>query len=103
MEEDSKLNYPAALKWYSKGLEEFLQIILNEPNTKRKAELRERADVYLQRAEELKTFCSQSNTAETTIPIASSSQQKQTSQNTKEDKDTQTAPAAFTYAKLRKI
>lgn len=103
MEEDSKLNYSAALQLYSKGLEEFLQIIFNEPNTNRKAALRERANVYLQRAEELKEFCNQGTSAETncTKPIATSSQQVQTGQTTQQNNKT-TLPA-FTYIKLRMV
>lgn len=104
MKEDSKLNYPVALQWYSEGLQEFLQVIFNEPNAKRKAALRERANVYLQRAEEIKNFSNQSTSAEIAKPIASSSQQLQTGHTTHlQGSDNKTALPAFTYIKLRKI
>lgn len=101
VEEDSKLNYSAALQLYSKGLQEFLQIIFNEPNTKRKEALRERANVYLKRAEEIKDFCNQGPSVETAKPIANSSEQVQTGQTIQQDSDNKTALTAFTYVKLR--
>lgn len=102
--EDSKLNYSVALQLYSKGLQEFLQIIFNEPNPKRKAALRERANVYLQRAEEIKDACHlQSTNIEQTKPIASSSQQiveSPAAGHTVQSDGNNKTP--FTYAKLRK-
>lgn len=103
VQEDSKLNYSAALQLYSKGLQEFLQIIFNEPNTKRKEALRERANVYLKRAEEIKDFCNQGSSVETAKPIANSSEQVQTGQTIQQDSDNKTALTAFTYIKLRMI
>lgn len=99
VEEDSKLNYPTALQWYSKGLQEFLQIIFNEPNSKRKAALRERADVYLQRAEELKGLCGQSTSVEPTKPSAGPSQSTETATQIAH-KDSNNKPV-FTYVQLR--
>lgn len=103
VEEDSKLNYSTALQWYSKGLQEFLQIIFNEPNAKRKVALRERANVYLQRAEEIKGFCNQSTSIEPSKSIAGSSQSSETTagQTVQRDSDTKTPLTAFTYVKLR--
>lgn len=91
------------MQLYSKGLQEFLQIIFNEPNAKRKAALRERANVYLKRAEELKDFCNQGPSVETAKPIANSSKQVQTGQSIQQDTDNKTALTAFTYIKLRRI
>lgn len=91
------------MQLYSKGLQEFLQIIFNEPNVKRKAALRERANVYLQRAEELKDFCSQNPSAENTKPSASTSQQVQTSDTVQQDRDNKSGHSAFTYIKLRML
>ncbi|XP_037028807.1 serine/threonine-protein kinase ULK3-like isoform X2 [Bradysia coprophila] len=104
VEEDSKLNYSIALQWYSKGLQEFLQIIFNEPNSKRKAALRERANVYLQRAEEIKDYCSQSTSVEQTKPVAGSTQSSETAgQSVQRDSDNKKPLTAFTYIKLHQM
>ncbi|KAJ6637837.1 Serine/threonine-protein kinase ULK3 [Pseudolycoriella hygida] len=105
VEEDSKLNYAVALQLYSKGLQEFLQVIFHEPNAKRKAALRERANVYLQRAEEIKECCGQGAPTETAKSIPCSSQQLPPSiandTRVQQDSDKKTTPA-FSYVNLRK-